>query len=139
MIVSAFPGTGKSHFHKLHPNTTRDSDSSQFDKSMFPQNYIEHIRSVAPTCEVVFVSSHSEVRAAMSASELEYTLVYPDRSLKDEYMARYRERGSPEAFLNLMDNNWDAFINSCESDMGASSHMVLQSGEFLLERLLVTE
>lgn len=136
MIVSAFPGTGKSHYHKLHPNTTRDSDSSQFDKSMFPQNYIAHIKEVEQNTEVVFVSSHSEVRAAMASAELDYILVYPERSLKDEYMARYRERGSPEAFLNLMDKNWDAFINSCESDLGASSHMILQPGEFLLERLL---
>ena len=29
-IISAFPGTGKSYYHKNHPNTTLDSDSSQF-------------------------------------------------------------------------------------------------------------
>ena len=29
-IISAFPGTGKSYYHKNHPETTLDSDSSFF-------------------------------------------------------------------------------------------------------------
>ena len=29
-IISGFPGIGKSYYHKLHPETTLDSDSSEF-------------------------------------------------------------------------------------------------------------
>lgn len=29
-IISAFPGTGKTYYHKMHPETTLDSDSSLF-------------------------------------------------------------------------------------------------------------
>ena len=58
-IVSAFPGMGKTTYHKNNPKTTLDSDSSGFSwvinesgekvrNSEFPQNYINHIKENIP-------------------------------------------------------------------------------------------
>lgn len=159
-FVSAFPGTGKSSIYGNAPKNglyplrkegnavfrmpmgklipVYDSDSSTFDKSEFPRNYIQHMKDIIHRhCDIGFValvSSHKEVRLAMQAAGIPYTLVYPDRSLKDEYIARYKKRGSPDAFIELMENKWDDFIDSCESD-GSIEKIILSEGQYLSDVL----
>lgn len=127
-IVSAFPGTGKSHFCREHPECS-DSDSSKFDKSQFPANYIEHIKQRKG---LTFVSSHKVVRDAMVAEALPFTLCYPDRALKEEYLERYRKRQNTEAFVKLLDTNWDAWITELEEQKWCGK-IVLKSGQYLLD------
>lgn len=135
-VVSGFPGIGKSHFYNQDPDHIADSDSSKFDKTMFPKNYIEHIKGKLEDSNTnrVLVSSHDAVRNALVQENIPFYLVYPDASLKDEYMERYRERGSPQPFLDLMDKNWDNFIAECEKQTGCEK-IVLQAGEYLSDVL----
>ena len=112
-IISAFPGTGKSYYHNLHPDTTLDSDSSEFSwqydavtgeklrNSWFPKNYIEHIQKNVGKYEIIFVSSHKEVREALKDASLFHYVVYPRQCDKEMFKQRYIKRGSPEPFVNL--------------------------------------
>lgn len=163
LVVSATPGTGKStitkdaekyglnHCHVHYDNHTReyeltvpnsplvpvfDSDSSTFDKSEFPGNYIKHIKEVLEKFPdvVIFVSSHDNVREAMAEAGIKYVLAYPERELKGDYLERYKERGSPEKFIALMDEKWNDFIDSVQDDP-AERHLVLSEGEFLVDVL----
>lgn len=156
-FISAFPGTGKSSIHgnsrdngvyavradgtSLYRHMSRpgqikayDSDSSTFDKSEFPANYIQHMKEViqrhAGQSPFLFLgSSHDNVREAMQEAGIPYVIVYPHRDLKEEYIERYKKRGSSEFFINLMTEKWDDFIDSCESDPNNS--IVLESGQYL--------
>lgn len=132
-IISAFPGTGKSHYAKEHG--CHDSDSSSFSWSSpgvrnpdFPNNYIEHIKTLEGT---VFVSSHVEVRDALRNEGLYYTLVFPDPSCKDEYLERYKQRGSPQAFIDLIDKNWLPWLEALYNDKGAHKIWILEEGEYM--------
>jgi len=120
-IIAAFPGVGKTHYHKLHPETTLDSDSSQFSwlhlptgekyrQPGFPRNYIEHIKGNIGKYEIIFVSTHKEVRDALQDNCLFFYLMYPTECLKETYLKRYRDRGSPQDFIDLIDKNWLAWI-----------------------------
>jgi hypothetical protein len=114
MLVAGFPGTGKSSYcyrdaDYMPQGFATDSDSSKFDKANFPQNYIEHIKEkISEGYARIFISSHKEVRDALVENGLEFTLVYPKKELKEEYLKRYKERGSPDGFINLISNNWDS-------------------------------
>ena len=163
LVLSAFPGCGKSEIFKratelgLKPcflefndhtqehdvtiahaagTPVFDSDSSKFDKSAFPGNYISHIQSLLKTLDdvVILVSSHDNVREAMREAGIEYHLVYPQLELKGEYIERYKGRGSPEAFVNMMEEKWVSFIESCENDPTSYKH-ALGEGEFLVDYL----
>lgn len=114
-IISGFPGVGKSTLVNSLPYAS-DSDSSKHPKEGFPANYIEHIKTLIGKWQPILISSHQEVRDAMAAAYIPCTIVVPDLSLKQAYMERYKGRGSPEAFLNLMDAQWDNFVNSCLND-----------------------
>lgn len=129
-IISGFPGVGKSYLFNTGLKCT-DSDSSKFPKNGFPENYIEHIKGLLDKdLDYIFVSSHDVVRKALQEENLEYTLVYPNISLKESYIERYKKRGSPEAFVNMMENNWDSFISSCSQDP-TKYHSVLMEGQYL--------
>lgn len=130
ILISAFPGTGKSYFNREHPKSTMDSDSSQFSKDNFPRNYIDYLSQNHNTL-IHFVSSHETVRKALAAAKMGYILVYPELTCKDEYLARYSDRGSPNTFIDLIDRQWDSFVTSCIGDTGAVASIVLSSGQYI--------
>jgi hypothetical protein len=124
VIISGFPGIGKSYFHQNNPDLiVLDSDSSNFSwlsegvrHPDFPNNYMEHIKSNIGKVTVILVSSHKVVRDALRENGIEYTLMYPDKSLKDEYIERYKNRGSNDTFIKMINENWGNFIDDIESD-----------------------
>jgi hypothetical protein len=133
-IISAFPGTGKSYYYGKYPNTTLDSDSSNFSwvkdengnntkerNPEFPQNYINHIKENIGKYKYIFVSSHKEVRDVLLDNCLFFYLVYPSENRKDEFLERYRSRGNDEKFIKLISDNWEKWVreiywinNGCE-------------------------
>ena len=130
IIISGFPGIGKTTVYNNGYNCT-DSDSSKFDKAHFPGNYIEHIKNLIQRGDLdyIFVSTHESVRNALVEAGIEFTVVYPEHSLKQEYMARYEGRGSPSAFLDIMSRSWDEFIQGCSETQAPK--VVLKEGQFL--------
>lgn len=140
VLISAFPGTGKSfytkHAKKYYPrNWCTDSDSSKFDKSKFPENYITHIKNkIESNTQYIFISSHKIVRDALVNNNLDFVLVYPDMSLKQEYIERYKLRGNNEDFIKLLENKWEEWINECQEQEGCL-HVVLKSNQFIKDVL----
>ena len=121
-IVSAFPGVGKTTYHKNNPDTTLDSDSSNFSwvideqgnktrNLSFPQNYIDHIKQNIGKCKYIFVSSHKEVRDALLDNCIFFYLVYPDDNRKEEFIQRYRDRGNDENFVKLLESKWEEWMS----------------------------
>jgi hypothetical protein len=132
-LISAFPGTGKTSYYNNN-NDCLDSDSSKFDKTYFPDNYIEHIKRNVGKVSYIFISSHEEVRKALEKNYLYFTLIYPDISLKSEYLERYKKRGSPDSFISLLDKNWDTWINQLQKQEHCR-HIILKSNQFISDVL----
>lgn len=120
-IISAFPGVGKTTYHKKYPDKCIDSDSSEFswitstdDKKErnpdFPANYIKHIKENIGKIQYIFVSSHKVVREALADSCLYFYLVYPQNHQKDKFIKRYKDRGSSAEFIKLLEDNWDSWM-----------------------------
>ena len=133
-IISAFPACGKTYaFKKLNEKGYKilDSDSSQFRwcydynpvnsdaieryrNPEFPKNYIQHIKDNIGKVDYIFVSSHKEVRDALIENGIYFTLVYPGRKMKAEWVGRCFLRGSGEKFCQLIADNWDKWIDEME-------------------------
>lgn len=137
-VISAFPGTGKTYFFNNTKLTVLDSDSSSFSwKSKgvrhpeWPNNYVKHIVKNVPDVDLFLVSSHGEVRDALFCANWAFDLVYPARELKDEYLERFILRGSPPAFVELLNKKWDIFIDEMEAEDGCVNKHVLKSDQFI--------
>lgn len=129
-VISAFPACGKSYyFENIKDKEVLDSDSSEFswikDKNgkntkvrnpNFPMNYISHIKENLGKVDIIFVSSHDNVREALREANINYSLVYPNIDLKEEWIERFKKRGNNMEFINFISANWDNFIRNIEEE-----------------------
>ena len=153
LVISGFPGIGKTYAQQNLAGNVLDSDSSNFswlrnaDGSIkldtngtklrhpdFPNNYMEHIKGNMGKADIVFVSSHDNVREALNKAKIPHVLVYPSYEMKDEMVQRYIKRGSPKAFVELIKNNWDNFINGMKKD-SCPNKIELKPGQYLKDVL----
>ena len=124
IVISAFPGMGKTWYfencQELH--SSYDSDSSKFPKDDFPRNYIEYIKEKLKEDDrdIIFVSSHENVRQALIDEGIHFICIYPDINMKDEMIERYKKRGSSEAFIDNIDKNYENYISSIENMLSNS-------------------
>lgn len=141
-VISGFPAVGKSY---LYNNNKRlkvlDSDSRKFSWESegvrhpdFPNNYISHIKRNLGVVDVIFVSSHKVVREALQSNGIDYTIVYPNISLKGEYISRYINRGNDDSFIELLNNNWEEFITDIENEKFPVK-VELQQGQYMKDVL----
>jgi len=136
-VISGFPGVGKTNAYeilKARGVKVLDSDSSTFDKTHFPENYLDHIETKLAEGYTLFVSTHDTVRKGLEERGIRHIIVYPREAMKDEYMRRYQERGSPEGFLSLMNEKWDDFLASCQQSR-ADLHIKLGPNRYLSDIL----
>jgi|AACY02.16.fsa_nt_gi hypothetical protein len=129
-LISAFPATGKTHFFNNTDLYVMDSDSSTFNKDEFPGNYIQHIKNYIGKVDFILISSHIDVREALVKEGMWFSLVYPDISLKAEYIKRWEDRGSPPEFVKLMTEHWEQWIGQMDEQVGCD-RITLESGQYL--------
>jgi gluconate kinase len=137
-VISGFPGVGKSHLFNIEQDLIiLDSDSSNFSwlsngerNPDFPNNYITHIKENLSKATVILVSSHKIVRDTLREHNIEYTIVYPNKELKNEYIERYKNRGNSEGFIQMITDNWEKFIDEIEND-DYPAKIRLESGQYL--------
>lgn len=142
-VISGFPGVGKSYIQTGYRNIENfmilDSDSSEFSwieegvrHPDFPNNYMRHIKENLGKVNIIFVSSHDIVRQALQGNGIDYTLIYPDVSLKDIYIDRYKKRGNNEAFIKFISSNWESFIDNMNKET-FPANVRLNENEFLFD------
>lgn len=130
-VIAGFPGIGKSDFVSKNTELNiKDSDSSEWDKKDFPNNYLDHIQELIDSGYTILSSTHEDVRNGLEERGISYILVYPEVNLKEEYIERYKKRGSPDAFIEMMDAKWEEFIQSCD-ESEPYKRIRLTSGEYL--------
>lgn len=142
IVICGFPGVGKSYLHNLYPDLTINLDCNVIvdDRTFrhFPPDYVSHIKEVLeanPTGKIILVSSSSSVREELNGYGIKYALVHPARHLKECYLARYRERGDDGQYIKTMDDNWDSFIDSCESNCKSIRVEQVQETDYLINAL----
>ena len=130
-VISAFPGCGKSYCYNNYQDklSMLDSDSSEFSwikdeggentkerNPEFPNNYMKHIKDNIGKVDIIFVSSHDIVRKALKGEGIKTVIVYPNKSAKEEWIRRFKQRGNNEVFINFISSNWDNFIDEIENE-----------------------
>lgn len=141
-VISGFPAVGKSYLYNNNKGLkVLDSDSRKFSWESegvrhpdFPNNYIRHIKRNLGVVDVIFVSSHKVVREALEDNGIDYTIVYPNISLKGEYISRYINRGNDDSFIEFLNNNWEEFIKDIENERFPVK-VELQEGQYMKDVL----
>jgi hypothetical protein len=140
LVVCGFPGVGKSTLVSRHQGLmVLDSDSSKFSWTKtepktrhpaWPGNYIAHIQDNIGVVDLILVSTHDEVRCALIAAGVPFTLVYPGPEMEEEYIQRYIDRGSDASFITLLRSKYQEWIAALARQQGCT-HVALSSGQYL--------
>lgn len=124
VVVSAYPCCGKTYAFENYQDkySMLDSDSSNFSwiyvngekvrNPDFPKNYIQHIKDNIGKVDIIFVSSHLQVREAMEEAGIRYCTVYPKKEMLNEWVGRMYRRGSDENFIKFQIEHWNEFVNN---------------------------
>jgi len=126
-VYAAFCGTGKTSICKQRTDCV-ELECWHYESFNFPDSYIFDIHDTHDPNELLFISTNPAVLSRLYGFNIE--LIYPDISLKSEYMDRYKNRGCHPDFTSMMDIYWEAWIKEL-MELGCYTHHVLQSGEYV--------
>lgn len=139
MVVSAFPSCRKTFMtNELNGHIkVKDSDSSTYDKTDFPKNYVNDIEKNRENYDILCVSSHLSVREELKSRNIPFVVFYPSIERKEECMEIYRKRGNDDKFIELLDKNFEIWINEIENDDSLIKIRLSKPNEFILDNNMI--
>jgi len=96
----------------------------------FPRNYVDVVAQRARSEGVLFVSSHRQTRVLLKEAGVRYLMMYQEVGLKEEYLSRYRRRGTTGGAVAFVEKHWDAWLKVDSEEEGAR-HVVLGAGQYV--------
>lgn len=137
MIISAFPGTGKSTIAKEYPTIFMDIDSSVHHKledgtknpSFIDDYYNDIVKNMKD--KHILVSSHHELLAKLKENNIDFIVVVPDIELRDHYLVKYHRRGNSDEFVQTLHDNWDHWIKNITSRY--DNVLILKKHEYIID------
>lgn len=135
-IVCGFPGVGKTYFYKNDPYRNYGVKVLDYSDIVYPKEaedkFIDKIKSKIGEIDIILINGYEkEFRDLLIDSGLEIFLVYPDINQKQEYLDRYKQRGSNKSFINKMDERWDNMIKECYNQSKGCQRIELSPDQYL--------
>lgn len=167
IIISAFPGSGKTTFAKKFKGRVLDLESSDFkwkgdtdvDKVLnqdFPRNYIDTIIDAVKSEKYGAIIVSNEFLNFEESKELSDMVeniiaIYPlndketgdsmdeyyNDKIKNEFLNRYKTMGKPDSFIKFISDNWDKLISDMENSTIPTKHITLQGNASGISNLCV--
>lgn len=82
----------------------------------FVKDYINHIKENIGRVDIIFVSSHLEIRQALQDNDIEYYTVYPSKNMLNEWVGRMYRRGNDIEFINKQIEMWDKNVGNIDNE-----------------------
>ena len=103
----------------------------------FPNNYIQYIKDNIGKVDYIFVDTHKEVIKALNDAGIDFALIFPEQTLKEEWVGRCYLRGAGTTFCDLIASQWDNWILDMEMEVVCNhrEHYRLKHGEYLSDVL----
>lgn len=147
IFVYASTGTGKSYIAKKYKNVIdmestiyKYMDSNNEDEGLksttrklnedWPNNYFKALDKIKNQYDYILIADEI-CDDYLYSHKYPYWRVYPDISLKEEYLNRCKKRGNNEEFIYWYSKLWNEWYELCHNDKKATKHLILQTGEYL--------
>lgn len=97
----------------------------------FVEDYINHIKENIGKVDIIFVSSHLEVRQALQDNNIEYITVYPYKNCLCEWVGRMYLRGNEDEFIDKQIHMWDKNMDNIENEPHGKELIRMKSFEHM--------
>lgn len=130
MIISAFPGCGKTYIYKNQKEynyQVLDSDSSKFEKhDGWELEYVEYIKSNIGKYDFIFIAQYPSVLEILKDNNIDFIVVAPDNSstlsdkerqlIKQQWFGRFLLRDNShikdlEQWIKNLSENYDIWTS----------------------------
>lgn len=155
MIISAFPGCGKTYIYENQSKYNykiMDSDSSKFEKhDGWEFEYVEHIINNIGKYDFIFVAQYPNVLKLLSINNIPFIVVAPDNSknlsikerqlIKQQWFGRFLLRNNShiknlEKWLKELNDNYELWTSYDHLTMYKPSELVLlKEDEYLSDKI----
>lgn len=145
LIIGGFPGIGKTTLKRanIDPSlSVRDLDPYKYRwvgkyaegviNRSWPDNYIKEILETNSNVDVLMTSLHPVTIDTLVDKGYQPVVVYPSLDMKEEFLQRYRERGSCDEFVATLTKNFELFVQRAISQKGCT-HIILEPGQYLTD------
>ena len=123
--------SGDGYINKIKNELIKDRNPE------FPKNYIKHIKENIGKCDLILVSSHEDVRKALTEAGIYYCVVFPSYELYHEYIGRcyLREKEGKQGFpIKVLEMFWTSWVKSCFDDT-SFRYPIFRPGKYLSDYL----
>jgi hypothetical protein len=138
LVVSAFPGTGKTFICSLNTVSAIEVEYWKYKNEGLEDKYVDDVRKQIGVVDYVFISTDPECLERLRKDGIDFTLVYPENNLRNEYLERYIKRDSPYEFIGTFMKYWDLWIDELKKQKNCR-RIILKSGEYLSDYFKVAE
>lgn len=129
IIISAFCGTGKTYLCNTSDRFV-EFECWKYDKDNFPENCLVDIKSNIHKVDIIFISTNPTVLIPIVKMGITVILIYPNLKLKDEYINRYKKRGSSNDFISTLSKNWERWLIEI-GGLGGCQHIILKRRQYV--------
>lgn len=113
LIVSCFAGIGKNYAIKYYRDKGYRVNSIEKTRDFNKQQFVNMINTLSKVSDILFIPYWLGMREYTKG--INFLLVYPDRSLKSDYVRRFRQLGFTIDEVNYLISNWNTMIDDCET------------------------
>lgn len=155
MIISAFPGCGKTYIYENQSEydyKIMDSDSSKFEKhDGWELEYVEHIMDNIGKYDFIFIAQYPNVLKLLNINNIPYIVVAPDNSknlsikerqlIKQQWFGRFLLRNNShiknlEKWIKELNDNYELWTSYEHLTMHNPSELVLlKEDEYLSDKI----
>lgn len=157
-IIAGFAGVGKTKFCEMNKdiaidlivmpykysnynefsNETVEKESIKANKNLefnpfWHREYIDTLKKIyfddSSNIKFIVIPTDLCILRMLDKSDIPYTVVIPDISLKSEYENRYKERGNTENFISIFIGHWDEFMKRIQNKNVKT--IILKTGQYL--------
>ena len=145
MVYACFEGMGKRGFSEENPNSLYiDSDDFKWDgydtvnyepkvNKDFPKNYLAEIKKFQDEGYTILVDTDKESLQALKDEGLVYTILIPNKQLKEEYLKRYNQSYLAMSYVTNMENQFEILIEDALQDTGAKKIILINEPNMFLK------
>lgn len=118
ILVSAFPGLGKTYLYQQYKDKLKilDLNTGRFEGEDFPGNYIAEVEKRLNDYDLILLSSDRNVRYALNDAGLDFDLFYPSKDRKNELVEIYVTNRKSRDFIMNLDHNFYDLIDEIEDE-----------------------
>ena len=150
-IIVSFACLGKTYYASKYPNQSVDveslpyrfksdfiseelkADASLEHNQSFPKNYVDEIVNNLGLYEYIFVVLSIPALKMLDDIGLEYTILYPDKTMIDVIIDRARKRGNNDTMIDLLYKNLSSSteLELTKSVLKCNSYIFVKDDEYI--------